>query len=279
MTDLTERQRMNDVATDARQTDGVRFGVDDDGIARIVLDRPDEANTLTLAAATALAQAIDAVADAEPRVVLLTGSGRVFCAGGDIREFARHAGRLDALVDDILRVLHPALHRLAELPVPVVTAINGSVGGAGIGLALCGDFAYAAASMKLRTGYAAIGLSPDAGSSYFTARRIGAARAKQLFFLSDAVEAERCLASGLVDAVCADDRLLLEADALCRRLASASTGSLAVIKRLCDGAPRRSLAEHLALEKTLLEARTRTADATEGIAAFLERRAPRFEGD
>ncbi len=261
-----------------RQADGVRWSVADDGIARIVLDRSDEANTLTLRASTAFARAVDEVADAEPRAVLLTSAGKVFCAGGDIGEFREHAGRLDALIDDILRVLHPAIHRLAELPAPVVVAINGSAGGGGIGLALCGDFALAAASTKLRTGYAAIGLSPDAGSSYFATRRVGPLRARQLFFLSDAIDAARCLEWGLVDAVHPDDRLLPEAEALCARLAAAATTSLAVTKRLVDGAPRRSLVEHLALERQLLEERTRSADASEGIAAFLERRAARFSG-
>jgi 2-(1,2-epoxy-1,2-dihydrophenyl)acetyl-CoA isomerase len=185
---------------------------------------------------------------------------------------------LDRLVGDILTVLHPALARLAALPVPVVTAINGSVGGAGLGLALCGDFAYASSSMKLRTGYAAIGLSPDAGSSYFLTRRVGATRAKQLFFLSDAVSAQQCLEWGIVDAVFPDEQLMQAAQALCARLAVSATGSIAAIKQLCDGADGRTLTEHLALEKTLLQARARSNDAREGVNAFLERRAARFTG-
>ncbi len=189
--------------------------IDAGGIARIVIDRPAEHNTLSAPAGAALAAAIDEVVAAAPRVVLLTGTGPVFCAGGDIGEFQAHAGALDALVDRILNVLHPALARLAALPVPVVTALNGSVGGAGVGLALCGDFALAAASMKLRTGYAAIGLSPDAGASWFLARRAGALRARQLFFTSETLDASRCLSAGIVDAVYANDRLLPEAEALC----------------------------------------------------------------
>lgn len=256
--------------------DGIVWNIDGRGIARIVMDRPAEANTMTLPASIAFAKAVGAIADASPRVVLLTGRGRMFCAGGDIGEFQRHADAFDALISDILTVLHPAVVRLAELPVPVVTAINGSFGGAGVGLALCGDFAYAAASMKLRTGYVALGLSPDAGSSYFLTRRIGPTRAKQLFFTNEALDAERCLAMGIVDAVFPDDRVLPEAEALCERLAAASTGSIAVIKRLCDGAGQRSLTDHLALERSLLEGRAREPDAHEGIDAFLARRAPAF---
>ena len=259
-----------------QQHDGVEWSVDEAGIARIVLARPDEANTMTLRASTAFAAAVAAVAAASPRVVLLTGRGKLFCAGGDIGEFRQHLGAFDRLIDDILTVLHPAVVQLAELPVPVVTAINGSFGGAGLGLALCGDFAYAAASARLRTGYVALGLSPDAGSSWFLTRRVGAARAKQLCFTNEALDASRCLAIGLVDAVFADDRLMPEAEALCSRLAGASTGSIAVIKRLCDGADRRSLGDHLALEKQALEERARGADAREGVTAFLERRAAVF---
>lgn len=261
-----------------RTFDGIAWSTDRQGIARITLDRPGEANTMTLKAAGAFAKAVDEIAAAAPRVVLLTGRGRMFCAGGDIGEFARHLDHFDRLIEDILVVLHPAVVRLSAMPVPVVTAINGSFGGAGLGLALCGDFAYAASSVKLRTGYVALGLSPDAGSSYFLARRIGAARAKQLFFTNEALDAPRLLAAGIVDAVFPDDALLPEAEALCERLAKASTGSLGVIKTLCDGAAGRTLADHLALEKRLLEERARGGDAREGIAAFLERRPAVFGG-
>jgi 2-(1,2-epoxy-1,2-dihydrophenyl)acetyl-CoA isomerase len=262
-----------------RSSDGIQWHIDAQGIARIVVDRAEHHNTISSRAGEALAQAIDDIAASAPRAVLLTGNGRVFCAGGDIGEFAANTGSLDKLVDRILTVLHPAMKRLAELPVPVVTALNGPVGGAGVGLALCGDFAIAAASMKLRTGYAAIGLSPDAGSSYFLTRRIGSLRARQLFFTSETVDAQRCLALGIVDAVYPDDRLMIEAEAMCARLAVSAPGSLAAIKQLCDGAPQRSLADHLALEKSLLEARARSADAREGVSAFIARRAPVFTGE
>ncbi len=249
-----------------------------DGVAWLTLNRPAAGNALDLPMARAFLQAAIAC-DADPavRCVAVTGAGRMFCAGGDIGEFRQNMGAFDRLIEDILGVLHPAVATLGALPVPVVTAINGSFGGAGLGLALCGDFAYVAASAKLRTGYVALGLSPDAGSSYFLVRRIGATRAKQLFFTNDALDAQQCLAAGIVDAVFADDRVLPEAEALCARLANASTGSIAAIKRLCDGAGMASLAQHLEREKAFLVDRARGADAVEGVTAFLERRPPVFD--
>lgn len=266
-------------AMNTRTDEGIVHGIDERGIARIVLDRPQQHNALSVAAGEALSRAIDGVVAARPRVVLVTGRGPVFCAGGDIGEFAANAGALDGLVDRILTVLHPAVLRLSELAVPVVTALNGSVGGAGVGLALCGDFALAAASLKLRTGYAAIGLSPDVGASYFLTRRVGTMRARQLFMTSEPLDAARCLALGIVDAVFDDTALMAEAEALCARLAAGAPGSFAAIKQLCAGAPSHGLTEHLSMEKSLLEARARSDDAREGIAAFLARRPPVFGGD
>jgi 2-(1,2-epoxy-1,2-dihydrophenyl)acetyl-CoA isomerase len=259
-----------------RRSEGIAWRIDGRGIGRIVIDRGEHHNTISLPAAGALAEAIDDIADGSPRVVMLTGRGKAFCSGGDIGEFQAHASAFDGLVDRILTVLHPAIQRLSEGSAPVLTALNGAVGGAGVGLALCGDFAFAAASMKLRTGYAALGLSPDAGASCFLARRIGSVRARQLFMTSDTLDAKRCLDWGVVDAVFPDELLMDEAESMCARLAAASAGSMAAIRQLCDGAPRRSLGEHLALEKSLLEGCAAGADAREGVAAFLARRTPVF---
>jgi 2-(1,2-epoxy-1,2-dihydrophenyl)acetyl-CoA isomerase len=263
---------MQHAESQERRAEGIAWRIDARGVGRITLDRGEQHNTLSLPAAKALARAVDDVASGSPRVVLLTGRGKAFCSGGDIGEFAQHADALDGLVDRILTVLHPAIQRLSELPVPVVTALNGAVGGAGVGLALCGDFAFAAASMKLRTGYVALGLSPDAGASFFMARRVGSLRARQLFMTSDAVDAKRCLDLGIVDAVFADDQLMAEAESMCSRLAESSTRSMAAIKQLCEGAHRRSLAEHLGVEKSLLEGCACSLEAREGVSAFLAKK-------
>lgn len=132
--------------------------------------------------------------------------------------------------------------------------------------------------MKLRTGYAAIGLSPDMGASPFITRRIGSLRARQLLMLSDPIDARRCLDFGLVDEVVPDAELGARAQTLCERLARAPTASMAGIKQLCVGAARRNLHEQMAFEKSLIEARARSSDASEGVQAFLEKRAPHFSG-
>jgi 2-(1,2-epoxy-1,2-dihydrophenyl)acetyl-CoA isomerase len=157
-------------------------------------------------------------------------------------------------------------------------AVNGPAGGAGVGLALCGDFVLAAESMKLRTGYAAIGLSPDAGASYFLSRRVGPVRAQQWLMLSEAIDSQRCLATGAVDAVYPDAGLVAASEALVARLAAGASASFAGIKALCGGAPGRPIEEHFAMEQKLLRERAGSADAREGVAAFVARRAPRFTG-
>lgn len=260
-----------------KAADGIAWGVAN-GIGRIVLKRPEQANALAHAASRALVRAIHEVLDCQPRVVLVTAEGRIFCAGGDINEFVAAGPALSALVDDVLTPLHPALHRLATAPLPIVTAINGPVAGAGIGLALCGDFVLGAESMKLRTGYAAIGLSPDAGASYFLARRVGALRAQQWLMLSEAIDAQHCLQYGVIDALYPDSELATAAEALVQRLARSASASLAGIKTLCSGLPTRDLQAHLALEKLLLVDRAGSADGQEGVRAFLEKRPPQFSG-
>lgn len=248
------------------------------GIGHIVLERPERANTLALPVAYALAKAIDAAVASEPRVLLLSARGSIFCGGGDIDEFLEAGPALGALVDRILGVVHPAIERLANAPFPVVAAVGGAIGGAGVGLALSADFVLASDAMKLRTGYAAIGLSPDLGSSYFLARRIGPVRAKQWLMLSETIDAQTCLSAGVIDALYPNAELAAAAEALVHRLAAAAPGSLAAIRTLCHALPGRSLSEHLACEHALLRRCAESVDGREGIRAFREHRAPNFIG-
>lgn len=251
-----------------------------DGVGRITLNRPERANAISLAfsrqLATALETACDAVLAGRARAVLIDAVGERFCAGGDIGEFVAHADTMHRLIDDILAPLNPAMHRLATLPVPVISAVNGPIGGAGIGLALCADVVLASEAMKLRAGYSAIGLSPDAGSAWFLSRRVGAAKAKALFFFNEVLGARECLQLGIVDRVLPAAELAQAAAALAAQAAAAPEESMAAVKKLCDGAATRDLREHLALEKEFLLACSRTADAREGVNAFAQKRSPIF---
>lgn len=257
----------------------VRLAVDG-GIAVVTLNRPDAHNVLDVGMSRAVIAAVEATAAAvrsgSVRAVLIRGTGRSFCAGGDIQGFAGSADARAALLHEMIPPLSAAVHALATLPVPVVAALNGAVGGGGLGLAFCADITIAAESMALRGGYTAIGLTPDVGASWFVTRAIGAARAKRVFFANEKITAAQCLAWGLVSEVVPDARLDTRALALVRSLAAGATHALACTKQLVDGAGQRTLAEHLALEARSMVAAGRHAESAEGVAAFLEKRAPRF---
>ena len=250
----------------------------DQGVGTLLLNRPEQHNALGAANASALAQAIDEVLNAQPRVIVIKARGPIFCAGGDIHEFAQAGERLDEVVNSILDELLPCFLKLAQATCPIVTVVGGPVGGAGVGLALCGDFVLASDTMKLRTGYAAIGLSPDVGASYFLARRVGAVRAQQWLMLSDAIDAQQCLAAGAVDQVLPAAELEATAQALVQRLCASAPASLAAMKRLARETHSLSLQAYLALEQQLLKACARTADAREGTSAFVAKRPHRFTG-
>lgn len=253
----------------------VRWRVEN-GVGHIVLNRPGAANALSTACGAAFADAVAQVAKADIGAVLLSSTGKQFCAGGDINEFIERLDDMDQLFSSVLDLLHPAILTLATLPVPVISAVQGPAGGAGISLALCADFVLASPAMKLRGGYSAIGLSPDLGASYYLTRRVGATRAKLILMTNRAVPAEQCLAWGAVDELHAVDALADAAGALATQLAKGARGSLGGIKRLCDMASGNTLQTHLALEREALLRCVLSTDGREGIRAFVEKRAPVF---
>jgi len=250
-----------------------------EGVARILLERPDSGNALDVAMKDALAAAVERVSrDRAVRAVLLAASGRSFCVGGDIGAMRGAGPRLPEWIDALAGALGDVVLALSRLPVPVVSAVQGPVAGGGIGLALCADVVLAAEAMRLRGGYTGIGLTPDLGASWFLERRAGPARAKEILLQNRALTAAECLAWGLVDAVHPDTLLAAEAEALARRLAGGATLALGRAKALVDGAASRTLEEHLARERESMVASARTEDSREGLAAFLEKRPPRFGG-
>lgn len=250
----------------------------EDGVGHIVLNRPEAANAMNTVCGRQLADAVAQAARADVGAVVVSSHGRQFCAGGDIDQFVERRDDLDALVREVLEIVHPAIHTLATLPVPVISAVQGPVGGAGIAVALCADLVLASPAMKLRGGYSAIGLSPDLGASWYLARRAGAARAKYILMTNRAITAEECLRWGLVDELHDAHDLMPAACTLAGQLARGARRSLGGIKRLCDSAHEHDLRAHLDIERDALLGCTRSADGREGVKAFVEKRAPRFSG-
>ena len=253
-----------------------------DGLATVTLNQPARANVLDDACAQALAEVthtlVERARDGRLRALLLTANGPVFCAGGDIQGFVQAGNDLSGTLDRGIPPLHELILQLATLPVPVVSALNGPLGGGGIGLGLLADIVLAADTAKLRGGYASIGLSPDVGASWALTRLAGPMRAKQILFSSRAFSAQECLAFGLYAQVLPPDQLMPAAVALATELAQGATGSFAQIKTLIDGIAQRTLKEQLALEHAGMVRCGASADAAEGVRAFLEKRAPRFKG-
>jgi 2-(1,2-epoxy-1,2-dihydrophenyl)acetyl-CoA isomerase len=250
-----------------------------DGVARIQLDRPDRGNVLNVEMKDGLAAALGRIErDRSVRAVVLAAKGKTFCAGGDITAMKASGEKLPAWMGEIAGALGKIVLALSRLPVPVVSAVQGPVAGGGIGLALAADVVLAGESMRLRGGYTAIGLTPDLGASWFLARRVGPARAKEIFFTNRVLTAKDCLEWGIVSAVHPDVLLGAEAEALARSLAAGATGALARAKRLVDGAADRTLEEHLAHEVEGMVESAGTKDAAEGLEAFLDKRTPKFTG-
>jgi 2-(1,2-epoxy-1,2-dihydrophenyl)acetyl-CoA isomerase len=247
------------------------------GIARVTLDHPELGNVLSSATAVELGKIVRQVTeDASVRVVVLDAEGPMFCAGGDIREFVNAGEGLAAVIGDGLVHLNETLSRFYALSVPVIAALNGPVAGGGIGYALLADIVLAADTVRFRSGYAAIGLSPDAGTSFFITRVLGPKRAAEFFLSNRFIDAPEALALGLVSRIVPAERLAEETNALAEKIAAGAPGAQAAVKALVREAATASYEAVLALERDFMIANASTADCREGVAAFLERRRPAF---
>ncbi len=249
----------------------------DQALAIITLNNPGRANVLDVPMALALLEALQSVAaNSSVRALLITANGKYFCAGGDVNSMQDGKRALPVILEELLKPMHAAIRIVSELSIPVVSAINGPVGGGGIGLALCADLVLAAESMKLRGGYSAIGLTPDVGGSWFITQRAGSARARQIFLTNQPMTAEECLGWGIVDAVHPDLALNEAARQLAHQLANGPSLAQARIKTLLQQAPLNTLEQHLDLEASFMLASGESADGHEGINAFIEKRSAKF---
>lgn len=257
-------------------TEAVLFSISD-GIGRIELNRPEQGNAIGAELGDALCEAVQAAASApDLRVLILTGRGDAFCVGGDVKRSMADLEALPRTLADSLTRLNAMVAQLAELPVPVVAAVNGPLGGGGIGLALAADLVIAADTAKLRGGYTAIGLTPDVGVSSLLPRRVGVARAKRILFLNESMKPDTCLDWGLFDEVVPARDIQERVATLVGELAGAATGAIGRTKALIHDAEHHGLDAQLAAERRAIAAAGAGAEAREGIKAFQEKREPTF---
>jgi 2-(1,2-epoxy-1,2-dihydrophenyl)acetyl-CoA isomerase len=251
----------------------------EDGVARITLNRPEAANALDLAMARDLFEAaIRCDVHGGVRAVVLTGAGRAFSAGGDVKAFAAAAERLPAYLKELTTHLHGAVSRLARMDAPVIAAVNGVAAGAGMSLACAADIVLAAESARFTMAYTRLGFTPDGSSTFFLARLIGLRRAQELLLTNRMLTASEALAWNLVTRVVPDAALSAEADKLARELAAGPTRAFGGVKRLLLAAASNGLETQMELETELITAAARGADGREGPAAFVAKRPPRFVG-
>jgi 2-(1,2-epoxy-1,2-dihydrophenyl)acetyl-CoA isomerase len=251
-----------------------------DGVGLIRLNRPEDGNAITLEMAGELLDAAGRCdEDPQVRAVVLTGTGKMFCAGGDLKAFAAQGHRASLYMREVTQAFHAAISRFNRMAAPVVGAINGTAAGGGLSLALATDIAVAAESAKFTMAYTKVGLTPDGSATYFLARLVGLRRAKEMVLLNPVLTASQALEWGLINRVVADDQVLPAALDLARQLAQGAPRALAEAKSLMLAGATDSLESQMELESRTIAAMVGSADGQEGIAAFLAKRAPKFSGN
>jgi 2-(1,2-epoxy-1,2-dihydrophenyl)acetyl-CoA isomerase len=255
----------------------------DGAAATVVLNRPDALNAWNRDLGAELLAALrQAAADDGVRAVRITGAGRAFSAGADLKDFGADDDRTPDGHPDVQRALteryHPIITLLREIEKPVLAAVNGPAAGIGASLALASDLILARESAYLLLAFVNIGLVPDGGSSLLVPTRVGFTRAAEMAMLGERIPAPQALAWGLVNRVAPDDAFEAESDALLERLANGPTRAYAGIKRQLNHWLYARMAEQLELEASVQQEMAASGDFAEGVAAFLERREAVFGG-
>ena len=254
----------------------------EDGVAVLTLNRPERLNALTRTMLSGLRTHLAALAE-DPAIgcVVLTGAGRAFCSGGDVRVQAAAAGKSDMSPEqraDQLRVSMGASELLHAMPKPTIAMVNGVAAGAGMSIALACDLRIAGESARMTTAFAKVGLSGDYGGTYFLTQLVGPSKARELYLTADVLDSARLLALGLVSRVVPDADLTAETMALARRFASGPRVAYRYIKRNLTVAETGSLSDTLDSEAFGMLRCRETADHAEAANAFVEKRAPAFKG-
>jgi 2-(1,2-epoxy-1,2-dihydrophenyl)acetyl-CoA isomerase len=250
-------------------------------VCMLTLNRPERLNALNVQVAIDFKAALSEALEHGARAIVLTGAGRAFCAGGDLREMqeiAKHHGRVEAFFDEPLKLLNEAILLIRKTPVPFIAAVNGVASGGGCNLALACDLVVAAESARFNQAFIKIGLTPDCGATFILPRLVGWKRATELLFTGELITAQAAAEMGMINAVSPDDELMSRVMAMAQKLAQAPTAAIAEIKMLLEASAVNDYGGQLDLErKTQIES-GKTKDFVEGVTAFLEKRPPRFVG-
>ena len=256
----------------------IRFE-ENDGIARITLNRPDNLNSFTSQMHQEVREVLRSLEQSTARVIVLTGAGRGFCAGQDLNERGVAAGTQSVdLGGTVEACWNPLIRRLTNMPKPVIARVNGVAAGAGVSVALACDIAVAGRSAKFIQSFSAIGLIPDSGGSWILPRLLGQARALGLALTGEPLPAEKAAEWGLIWKCVEDEQLDAEVDRLAAKLAALPPLGLAAIKSIIRSTWERSLEEELVVERDEMRRLGYSEDYREGVAAFLEKRPAKFVG-
>jgi 2-(1,2-epoxy-1,2-dihydrophenyl)acetyl-CoA isomerase len=257
-------------------TEGLRVDIDG-AVVTLTLDRPEALNALTVPVKIALRESLESIAgDQSVRAVILTGAGRAFCAGQDLAERERpDAAPLEV---EVRERYNPIIRALRSMGQPVIAAVNGVAAGAGASLAFACDLRIAAEEARFMLAFGRIGLVPDSGASWFLPRLVGSGRAAEMALLGDTIDAGEALRVGLVSTVVPGDQLMAEARAMAERLAEGAPMAHALTKQALERSLTIDLDEALDAEATLQGIAGGSNDHAEGLAAFREKRPPRFTG-
>lgn len=253
-----------------------------DGVAVLTLNRPDRLNAMSRPMLDALLEALPRLAeDPEIGVVVLTGAGRGFCAGGDVKAMAEGNELGGHTMEEKAQALRSRMETsrwLHEMPKPTIAMMRGPAAGAGLSLAMACDMRIASDTVRLGTAFARVGYSGDFGGSYYLTQLVGTAKARELYFTADLLDAQQALGLGLVNRVVADARLEEETMALASRLARGPRVAYRYMKRNMNAAESASLKEMLDLEAWHHTRTGMTEDHREAARAFVEKREPQFKG-